>query len=369
MSDIRYYENLCFRLKLQGLSEDDIAKETGMSKGQVIKRLADYSKRNPTFKQVETKPLDGERGITAGMIKGGEVHLDISKLGIEELEDTLQEEDDFFKLPDGRDESLYLYKNADRQRDHVSKYIEDKYKGKPVKVLYMADLHVPFTVYDLVKHIISEHSDADILVINGDFLDLFNVSTFAKDKTVALKRELQEGRQFLEIVSKIFKDVILVEGNHERRLKNYIKHVIPVDMHFLFPQDPLEVIQQGTVFQLEPLENVHVVGSWWIKLFDTIFAHPDNYSSVSMRTVMQTSEHMTLVKNVPHRACIIGHTHQAGWMVDRGRLIMETGCLQHNVDYRNGSKFIKTSWTKAHAVFHFNEHGEVLFNESRLFTY
>jgi hypothetical protein len=296
--------------------------------------------------------------------------IDIEKvLGVEQFEDTLTKEEDFFTLPDGRDNSLYLYKNADKQRDQVSKYINEKYKGQKVKVLYMADLHIPFTVYDLVKHIITEHSDADILVLNGDILDLFNVSTFAKDKTVALKRELQEGREFLEIVSRIFKDVILVEGNHERRLRNYIKNVIPVDLHFLFPQDVLEVIQSGSVFGYEPLENVHVVGSWWIKLFDTIYAHPDNYSSVTMRTVIQTSEHFTLVKNIPHRAVVIGHTHQAGKLIDRGRMVMETGCLQHDVDYKHGSKFIKTTWTKAHAVLFYNEDGEVSFNDSHVITY
>jgi hypothetical protein len=224
-------------------------------------------------------------------------------------------------------------------------------------------------MYDLVKHIISEESDANILVLNGDLLDLFAVSTFAKDKTVALKRELEEGRAFLEAVSKVFDEVVVTEGNHERRLRNYIKHVIPTDMHFLFPQDVLEVTQQGTVFKKEPLENVHIVGSWWIRLFDTIFAHPDNYSSVPMRTVISTSEHFKMTKNVPHRACVIGHTHQAGYLIDRGTLVMETGCLNYDMDYKNGSKFTKLNWTRAYATFVFDEEGNNLFNQANLQTF
>lgn len=403
LSDNKYYENLCFRLKMQGMTEDEIAKETGLSRGQVIKRLKDYSARTPMFQSQFSKvkgviPTQSITELTSGFItpdklnlaqetiNGGNIHantttsdmvahnpnldkIEIAKLGVEDFQDTLTKEEDFFTLPDGRDETLYLYKNADRQREGIAKYIEDKYKGQPVKVLYMSDLHIPFTVYDLVKHIITEHSDADILVINGDLLDLFNVSTFAKDKTIALKRELQEGREFLEIVSKIFKDVVITEGNHERRLRNYIKNVIPVDLHFLFPQDVLDVIQSGVVFDKEPLENVHVVGSWWIKLFDTIFGHPDNYSGVPMRTVIQTSEHFKLVKNIPHRAMVIGHTHQAGKMIDRNTLVMETGCLQHDVDYKHGSKYIKTTWTKAHAILNFDDNGEVIFNESHVITF
>jgi predicted phosphodiesterase len=362
---------------MQGFTVEQIVKETGLTKGQVVKRLTDYEKRNPVFgaKKVEVEPLrvNGNfKDLVATNITSVNIErqsITAEHLGIGELDDTLEEEGDFFKLPDGRDNSLYLYKNADKQRDKIQNYIEEKYKCKAMKILYMADLHIPFTDYGLVKHIITEHSDADILVLNGDILDLFNVSTFAKDKTVALKRELQEGRDFLEVVSKIFSEVIITEGNHERRLRRYIQNVIPVDMHFLFPQDVLEVIQQGTVFDLEPLDNVHVVGSWWIQLFDTIIGHPDNYSSVSMRTAMQTSEHFKMVKNRPHRAVIIGHTHQAGWLIDRGTLLMETGCLQHDVDYKHGSKFIKTNWTKAHAVIHINDEGNIEFNKSHVIAF
>jgi predicted phosphodiesterase len=363
-SDQKYMENLCFRLKMQGLSIEQIMKETGLAKGQVVKRLDDYSKRNPLFSNTNGVKVKESVDVDSYKIPD----FAVTKLGLD-FEDTLTEEDDFFKLPDGRDNSLYLYKNANKQRDNIQKYIEEKYKGRAIKILYMADLHIPFTDYELVKHIIKEHSDADILVLNGDILDLFNVSTFAKDKTVALKRELQEGRDFLEVVSNIFEEVIVTEGNHERRLRRYIQNVIPVDMHFLFPQDVLEVIQQGHVFDKEPLENVRIVGSWWIQLFDTIFGHPDNYSSVSMRTAMQTSEHFKMVKNRPHRAMIIGHTHQAGWLIDRGTLLMETGCLQHDVDYKHGSKFIKTTWTKAHAVIHINDEGAIEFENSRVIPF
>lgn len=370
-TDSRYLENLCFRLKMQGLTEKEIEKETGLTLRQVNENLLSYVRRAKGQKitngEIKTHKITSEMIAGDGLTNAQIYSSDIDSAII--LNDTLQEEDDFFKLPDGRDSELYLYKNADKQRDRIQEYIENKYRERKLKVLYMADLHIPFTVYDLVKHILKEHRDSDILVINGDLLDLFNVSTFAKDKTVALKRELQEGRQFLELVSSLFEDVIVVEGNHERRLRNYIKHVIPVDLHFLFPQDCLEVIQQGTVFKQEPLKNVHIVGSWWIQLFDTIFGHPDNYSSVPMRTVMQTSEHFKMVKNRPHRCMVIGHTHQAGWLIDRGTLLMETACLEHDVDYKHGSKFIKTTWTRGHAVLYFDENGNISFNDSKVIVY
>lgn len=357
-SEKKYMESLCFRLKnINGLSISEISKETGLSVDKIVDYIAGYRTRRTKENTID---------ITTAITNNASSDPAIEAVEDVEFEDTLNKEEDYFTLPDGRDKSLYLHKNADRQREKISQFIEEKYRGRTVKVLYMSDLHIPFTMYDLVQHAVNENKDANILVLNGDLLDLFAVSTFAKDKTVALKRELQEGRTLLEQLAEVFDDIVVVEGNHERRLKNYIKNVIPVDMHFLFPQDVLQVVKDGTVFDLEPLENVHIVGSWWVKLFDTIFAHPDNYSSVTMRTVIQTSEHFLLVKNVPHRACVIGHTHQAGKLIDRGRLVMETGCMSHDMDYKHGSKFIKTTWTRAYAVFLFDENGEVQFNESEL---
>lgn len=353
MSDERYYDSLCFRLLLQGLTPSEISKETGLSVKTVQKKLKTFGA------MIDSKV--GDNNIWLMKDDKPEYYSEL-----ENLEDTIKTEEDYFTLPDGRDESLFLHKNADRQRELVSNFIHNKYRDREVKVLYLADLHIPFTAYELVKEIIKKHDDADILVINGDLLDLFAVSTFAKDKTIALKRELQEGRDFIELVSKIFEDVIVVEGNHERRLRNYIKNVIPVDMHFLFPQDVLQVTQQGTVLNKKPLENVHVVGSWWIKLFDTIYAHPDNYSSVPLRTVINTSEYFLVTKGIQHKACIIGHTHQAGWLIDRGRLVMETGCLAHDMDYHNGSKFVKTAWTKAHAVVRYDKEGNIKLNQFEL---
>jgi hypothetical protein len=45
---------------------------------------------------------------------------------------------------------------------------------------------------------------------------------------------------------------------------------------------------------------------------------------------------------------------------------METGCLQHDVDYKHGSKFIKTTWTRAHAVLYFDSQNAIDFNDSNV---
>ncbi|MNS95147.1 3',5'-cyclic adenosine monophosphate phosphodiesterase CpdA [compost metagenome] len=264
-----------------------------------------------------------------------------------------------------KDVLLFGQDKFDKQREEIQKYIEEKYSGREVKILNIADLHIPFTDFKAVNKILLEHSDANILVINGDLLDLFAVSKYAKDKEVALKREIAECREFLDYVSKRFEDVVITDGNHERRLRNFIVNVIPTDLQFLFPDNVLKVVADGRVIEKDQLQgNVHLVGSWWIKLFDTIYAHPDNYSNVNLRTVQNTSEFFKLVQNIDHRMCIIGHTHRAGWIVSGGVKLMETGCLCHEMDYHNGSKFIKTKWTKAYSVAYFDKFGAADFTRS-----
>lgn len=363
-------------LKAQGLSRKEIAEKMGLSERQVKRRLerAGHSLGRDmtitagtiTADKIGSSPFkDGARTVhpTQAFFQRG-IDLDSFKPSIQDTLKSFNVDASFF--PE-KDSELYSHEEANTNRDKVTEFFNDKYKGKPVKILNLADLHIPFTDYKNVVAIIKKHKDADILMLNGDIFDLFAVSKYAKDKEVALKRELEEGREFLEYVSKIFKDVVITEGNHERRLKNYVINVIPTDMQFLFPQDIFKLVVSGEVLKKKPLNNVHIVGSWWVKLFDVIFAHPDNYAGANLKTVQNTSEHFLLVKNVPHRMCIIGHTHRAGWLVTGEIKLMETGCLCFEMDYHNGSKFTRTKWTEAYAVVHIDKNGQSDFNESTVF--
>jgi predicted phosphodiesterase/predicted transcriptional regulator len=358
VNDNKYDERLaCLSLKEKGLSRKEIAERLGITERQVKRRLS-----------------AGENGnLNRAKFGCGEARIDEKRLtsiknGIGLDEDYFGAEEDSFSFPMSKDKSLFRHEIGDQKRQELASYIERKYKGRKVKMLYLADLHIPFTMYKEVMNAVKKHSDADIVVINGDLLDLFAVSKFAKDKEVALRRELEEGRELLEFLSKRFKDVIITEGNHERRLKSYIRNIIPTDLQFLFPDDVLQMVVSGEVLgdDKDELDNVHVVGSWWIKLFDTIFAHPDNYSSANLKTVQNTSEFFTVVKNVAHRACIIGHTHRAGWLISGEVLLMETGCMCYDMDYHNGSNFTRTKWTRSYATVTIDEDGAVVFNDTEL---
>lgn len=385
MNDNKHNERVaCLQLKGKGLSRKEIAERLGLTERQVKRRLSKDENGNLN----KTKFGGGEARINIGnkaSIFDSQGFLTLigetfsAPLGTAKIDGWggykhVGEEDDYFagaeefSFPLSKDKSLFRHEKGDQKREEVSNYITNKYRGKQVKILYLADLHIPFTMYEEVMKAVKANLDADIVVINGDLLDLFAVSKFAKDKEVALRRELEEGRELLEFLSKKFQDVVITEGNHERRLKSYIRNIIPTDLQFLFPDDILQMLATGEVINedKEELDNVHVVGSWWVKLFDTIFAHPDNYSSANLKTVQNTSEYFSIIKGISHRGCVIGHTHRAGWVVSGEVLQMETGCLCFDMDYHMGSKFTRTKWNRAYATLKFDETGALIFNDTKL---
>lgn len=367
---IREEQDACNYLRNElGYSWKEISDELGIPERRVKQRLYEFYRREQQSEEF-TDSVAETSGLKYGAYHfsdGREVatldKFDWSKILVDKASDetklVLPSETKVFK----KDESLFGHMATDKRRENIAKMIEEKHNKKNVKILNLSDLHVPFTDWNNVYKVVKAHRDADILQINGDLLDLFAVSKYAKDKMVAVRQEMDEAREFLEEMSSIFKDIVITDGNHERRLGNMIKNLVPVEAQFLFPSDILKVLVNGSVLDKKPISNVHVVGSFWVKLWDVVFAHPDNFSGTQLKTVIDVSQKFLLNHNIQHRMCIIGHTHQAGWIVDNGIKKMETGCLCFDMDYHHGSKMTKHDWTKAHAVVQINN-GEVDFNES-----
>lgn len=71
-----------------------------------------------------------------------------------------------------------------------------------------------------------------LIVVHGDFFDFYSVSRHAKDPMVDFKTwkdEMQEARGALdELISKVpHRELVFLEGNHEKRLVRYINDHAP----------------------------------------------------------------------------------------------------------------------------------------------
>lgn len=97
---------------------------------------------------------------------------------------------------------------------------------KDGKVLVCSDVHIPFQDDDAVSAFIvySKKTKPDMIVLNGDILDMFMLSRFTKGEGRNPYEEIQMCRRFLELIRDNNPDaqIIYVIGNHETRLERYV---------------------------------------------------------------------------------------------------------------------------------------------------
>ena len=102
----------------------------------------------------------------------------------------------------------------------------------PRRVLILSDIHVPFhdskAIEKAVKYGI-ENGATDVY-INGDFLDFYSLSNFAKDPNERnLNDELETGKKLLDYLREKLNPgtVWFKVGNHEDRFDRYLKTKAP----------------------------------------------------------------------------------------------------------------------------------------------
>jgi predicted phosphodiesterase len=246
-------------------------------------------------------------------------------------------------------------------------------KGKLFKIVSISDLHIPFVNDAVVKDMLEKHSDADILVVNGDLLEQYSVSKWPKSKGIVLKHEYQIAVKYIKLFASKFKKVVLTRGNHDERVAKYFASNIDPGVCFLTHPDPLERIANGFDFtengdfrQVHSFDNVFYFGGlcgWYAKVGKTIFAHPSGSSGVPMRTGINVANYF--LEKEDFDCVVLGHTHKIGQIIYKGKLIIEQGCACIPMDYEADSKMQYGQQSFGYAVIFMNSKGEVDFDQSR----
>ncbi|MCW4026588.1 MAG: metallophosphoesterase [Candidatus Bathyarchaeota archaeon] len=241
------------------------------------------------------------------------------------------------------------------------------------KILTISDFHIPFDRDDLVHEAVENHSDADVLVVNGDMLDLHAVSTWPKDKSIALRKEYEKGIEYMKIFSKQFPHVILTRGNHEFRLNRYFHSNVNPVVSFLVNKEILGRLAAGEIYdedgnikEKHDFSNVTYDSgpeAWFFQVGKTIFAHPQTFSRVEGRTSVQAWEYFMEREDID--SVVIAHTHQQSKIVTRGKLCIEQGCMCVPLDYSKQGKLRYKPQSCGYAVIYQDEDGNTDFNESR----
>jgi predicted phosphodiesterase len=95
------------------------------------------------------------------------------------------------------------------------------------KILVLSDIHIPFHDTPAIKAAVKRGIDQKVntVILNGDILDIFSLSTHEKRPNKALmQREIAEGKLFLEHLRKSFPTakIYYTLGNHEHRLQRWL---------------------------------------------------------------------------------------------------------------------------------------------------
>jgi len=220
------------------------------------------------------------------------------------------------------------------------------------KIIVGGDTHIPFHNPQAVALFIQflRWFKPDTLVINGDFLDCFQLSKYERSPFLekeTFQEEIKIARTLLKKMASTCKELYLIEGNHEWRLKKYIQQ------------------RARELYWLPGLRMERILGlgekDLIRKAVIKYVACPDNLSDFTHNYInlngLYIGHFHKVLKNAGYTARILrdelginlitGHTHRIGltWRqyIEEQKMGMESGCLcsleptyMRNPDWTNG---------------------------------
>lgn len=97
------------------------------------------------------------------------------------------------------------------------------------KFIVISDIHYPYHDAKAIKCVLDfiQDKDIDTIILNGDILDFYDVSSFDKDpdRVNSLQKEIDMSTKFFKKLRTIKPDarIVFIKGNHEYRLERYLK--------------------------------------------------------------------------------------------------------------------------------------------------
>ena len=261
---------------------------------------------------------------------------------------------------------------------------EERVNEDETRILCISDMHIPFNRD--IKEFFKYKGKVDTLVLNGDIIDNYSMSSFTKMYRLSLVEELIRARELLiELIEEIEpKKVTLVTGNHEIRLSKKIADKIGSDLLDLMPRDALAFLfdtgfnyydrikKCKTVYT--PIDEevdceVNYVGNFWTKEGKTIFVHPQAFRGTTLGTVGKAYDYFTAIGE-DFQSIIMAHTHKLGMYVMNDKYLYEQGtCANLNhMDYQD-LKLPKSSQVNGYMYIIQDKDGNLIYDKTKLIRF
>ena len=261
---------------------------------------------------------------------------------------------------------------------------EERVNEDETRILCISDMHIPFNRD--IKEFFKYKGKVDTLVLNGDIIDNYSMSSFTKMYRLSLVEELIRARELLiELIEEIEpKKVTVVTGNHEIRLGKKIADKIGSDLLDLMPRDALAFLfdtgfnyydrikKCKTVYT--PIDEevdceVNYVGNFWTKEGKIIFVHPQAFRGTTLGTVGKAYDYFTAIGE-DFQSIIMAHTHKLGMYVMNDKYLYEQGtCANLNhMDYHD-LKLPKSSQVNGYMYIIQDKDGNLIYDKTKLIRF
>lgn len=245
------------------------------------------------------------------------------------------------------------------------------------KIISLSDIHFPFALEDELKKALEEHSDADIVVLNGDILDGYIYSTFSKAKRIAALKEYIAAFELVEYCSENFDNVVIVAGNHDIRPARALKSLgFEKEESQVLRPDLLARIangekldENGELVEKLSFENVHYqkYDSWYVRIGKTIFCHPSGYKGGPGGTVQKLYDYfIKRMGSDDFDSIVVGHTHKVYKGIFCNKLLIEQGAMCDRQPYQHKPDLRFLHAMNGYAVIYQDDNGNTDFNKSNV---
>jgi len=245
------------------------------------------------------------------------------------------------------------------------------------KILILNDLHFPFNREDILDVVEKHKNEIKALILGGDILDCYEVSSFSNLGDYPIEEELVYALDILKKIKNILPTdvkIILIYGNHEERWTRFIaKQQIKGFYKFIDPH-VLQMLKEGfTLYEngkqevYKGIDDLIIINNWYVNINDKlIVCHPKNFSRVHIKNAKMAIEHF-IYRNEKFACVVVAHNHHQGEAPNYlGKYGVESGCMCLPFDYTEG-RTTTTPQDYGYFIAAFDNEGNIDKNECRLY--
>lgn len=165
------------------------------------------------------------------------------------------------------------------------------------RALIFGDAHVPTTHIAFASYMLNmaEKQGLEQCVVAGDFLNETMFSVFKSQDKNDWQEEIGAARSFLQALFRPFQNVLLLAGNHDRRILKQLDY-------FLTMENLYDMVVRDNKLSVSNYSSCYLNDDWYV-------FHPNNYSRVPGSVGRQ-------IAAKEHKHVIVAHHHVSSHTFD-----------------------------------------------------